>query len=295
MGLNRGATATSVILALTLATAGCTDDDDTTAQPKASATASASAIQDSTTSGAPNRVDVGGRSLQVDCQGSGGPIVVLEAGLTGDLRTWDRVVPRLPTDATVCAYDRANVGASDPAPTPRTASDAAADLEAVLEAVGAGPYVLVGFSFGGLIVQLFAAEHPDDVAGIVLVESNHPDETRQFEEHLTPTQIAEDREQAQANPEGIDVFGSFDEVRAAGTLPAVPLVVVTSTAAGDWPPGWDPAVFDKLRSEQQTDLAQRVPGGTQVFAQGSGHDVPADRPDIVADAIRTVLDRYRAA
>jgi hypothetical protein len=69
----------------------------------------------------------------------------------------------------------------------------------------------------------------------------------------------------------------------------VPLVVITATSSDGWPPGWDPQLFDQLRAEQQADLATRVPGGQQVSANGSGHDVPHDRPDVVVDAINHVL------
>ncbi|MBA2769748.1 MAG: alpha/beta fold hydrolase [Sporichthyaceae bacterium] len=81
----------------------------------------------------------------LDCRGSGSPTVVLEAGLTGDLRTWERVVPDVKKQTRVCAYDRANIGRSEPAPTPRTAADLVQDLDTLLKAAGEKPpYVLVG-------------------------------------------------------------------------------------------------------------------------------------------------------
>jgi hypothetical protein len=66
-------------------------------------------------------------------------------------------------------------------------------------------------------------------------------------------------------------------------------VVVTATRGEGWPPGWDPEVFDRLRAEQQADLAGLLPGSIQVFAEGSGHHVPSERPDVVVDAIALVL------
>jgi pimeloyl-ACP methyl ester carboxylesterase len=200
-------------------------------------------------------------------------------------------MPAVQKETRVCAYDRANVGKSGPAPRPRTAADVVQDLHSLLAASGENPpYVLTGFSFGGLTMQLFAAEHPDDVAGLVLVESNHPDEVKQFEAHLTAEQIAEDRQAVSQNPEGIDVFTSVDQVAAKQKLPSVPLVVVTAGKSDGWPPDWDAELFDRLRAEQQADLATRVPGGRQVVAKESGHEVPVQQPQIIVDAISMVLD-----
>jgi pimeloyl-ACP methyl ester carboxylesterase len=239
----------------------------------------------------PGLVDIGERSLFLDCRGSGSPTVVLEAGLTGDLRTWENVMPVVQKETRVCAYDRANIGRSEPAPTPRTAADVVADLHALLAAAGEKPpYLLTGFSFGGLTTQLFAQKYPEDVAGLVLVESNHPDEVEQFEAHLTPDQIAQDRQAVSENSEGIDVFESMRQVGAKQGLPSVPLVVVTAGKSEGWPPGWDPQLFDRLRAQQQADLASLVPGGRQIIAKDSGHDVPAQQPQAIVDAIKTVLD-----
>jgi pimeloyl-ACP methyl ester carboxylesterase len=223
-------------------------------------------------------VDVGGRSLHLTCVGSGAPTVVLENGLDGEESTWTDVVRAVKADSRVCTYSRANIPPSDPREGKHTAADSAADLDAMLRAAGEkGPYVIVGFSFGGLITQVYAAQHPEQVAGLVLVESNHPDEADEFEKHLTPEQISEDRTAANANSEGIDVFASFRDAQRAGALPDVPLVVVTGTS-NEWPPGWDPKVFDRLRAQEQKDLAASVSGGTQVMADRSGHDVPHDQP-----------------
>lgn len=235
-------------------------------------------------------VDVGGRQLHLVCDGSGGPTVILEAGLTGDNRTWDAILPEVASKTRVCAYDRANIEPSDSAPTPRTARDAVADLHAL---VAAGkldpPYVLVGFSFGGLLSQLYASTFPDDVAGLVLIESNHPDEVQQFEAELTPVQIKKDRQEARANPEGVDLYASFEQVQDAPELPDRPLVVITAGKPADWPPGWDAEIFNRLRAAQQKDLVDRVSDGTQVIAEKSAHDVPASDPQTVVQGIEAVL------
>ncbi len=274
----RRRTFAAVAMACTVLLAGCSGDGG-----KASKERAPESPKD-------RMVDVGGRSLHLTCVGSGAPTVVMENGLDGDESTWSDVVPKVKTDSRVCTYSRANVPPSDPREGKHTAADSVADLRQALKAAGeADPYVLVGFSFGGLITQIYAAKHPDEVAGLVLVESNHPDEPDQFEKHLDPEQIAEDRNMANANSEGVDVFASFDEAQRAGAIPDVPLVVVTATRSEGWPPGWDPKIFERLRAQQQHDLATSVPGGTQVMADQSGHDVPHEQPEIVVSAISKVI------
>ena len=239
-------------------------------------------------------MDVGDRSIFLECKGSGSPTVVLEAGLTGDSRTWERVAPTIADKTRVCAYDRANIGRSDAAPTPRTAQDMVADLHAALRAAGErSPCVLVGFSFGGLVSQLYASTYPSEVAGIVLVESSHPDEVDVFQSHLTEAQVAEDRAAIQDNPEGVDVLASFAQAQVAVDLPAVPLVVVSAARSDGWPPDWDAELFDRLRTQQQRQRAALAPGGQRVIADDSGHNVPFEQPEAVIAAIVTVVTKSR--
>ena len=235
-------------------------------------------------------VEIGDRSLWLECSGEGAPTVILESGLGGDHRTWEQVQPQLAAASRVCVYDRAGVADSDEAQGPRTAADAVDDLAVLLEAAAIEPpYVLVGFSFGGAITQLFASTHPDAVAGLVLVESSHPLEAEQFEAHLTPEQIEADRAFVLDNPEGMDPYASFEELQAAGRLPEVPLVVVTAGISEGWPPDWDAETFDALRADQQADLATFTPQGHQVIAEDSAHHVPSQQPSVIIEAVESVL------
>ena len=292
-----GLRSAATLVATALVVASCATDP---AAPSSEVTATSSLPASSFSSVSPSvstpegavgqTVDIGGRELYIECQGTGPPTVVLEAGLTGDHRTWGQVAPQLADSARVCAYDRANVPPSDPAPGPRTAADAVDDLEALLtEAEIEGPIVLVGFSMGGLISQLYAATHPDDIAAMVLVESNHPDEADEFEAELTPEQIEEDRAFVLDNSEELDPYASFEEAQAAGDLPDVPLIVITAGRSEGWPPGWDPETFDALRAAQQADLVTRVTNGCQMIADNSAHDVPSQQPEIIVTAVDSVL------
>src|SRR3954451_15791966 len=117
-------------------------------------------------------VDVGGFRLHIDCVGTGSPTVVLDAGLGGSSLDWSLVQSELGRSTRVCAYDRAGMGWSDPGPQPRTPGQIARELHTLLTNAGiAGPYVLVGHSLAGKNVRLFALQHPDQVAGMVLVDA----------------------------------------------------------------------------------------------------------------------------
>jgi pimeloyl-ACP methyl ester carboxylesterase len=126
---------------------------------------------------APGRmVDIGGYRLHYMCEGHGGPTVILEGGLGDPGISWAAVMPGVAEFTRVCTYDRAGSGWSEPSPGPRTAQAMVDELRKLLSAADiAGPYVLVGQSFGGLVARLFAATHGEEVAGLVLVDPAHED------------------------------------------------------------------------------------------------------------------------
>jgi pimeloyl-ACP methyl ester carboxylesterase len=138
-----------------------------------------------TISAAPGRlIDVGGRRLHLYCTGSGGPTVILEAGsASGFYSYWD-LQPRIPFRT--CSYDRAGMGFSDPRPGRRISAEIAADLHELLARAGEKPpFVLVGHSLGGQFVRKYAELYPDEVKGMVLLDSVHEDE-----EQLRPADVA---------------------------------------------------------------------------------------------------------
>jgi pimeloyl-ACP methyl ester carboxylesterase len=118
-------------------------------------------------------VDVGGRRLYVHCTGSGGPTVVLVSGLAEASTYWGGwIAPAVAQKTTVCVYDRAGQGWSDPPVSPQDGVAVATDLHALLDhAQIPGPYVLVGHSTGGAYIRVFAARYPDQVAGMVFLDS----------------------------------------------------------------------------------------------------------------------------
>lgn len=127
-------------------------------------------------------IDIGGRKLNIYCIGKGSPTVILDGGLGSDITEWRFVQPEIAKTTQVCAYDRAGNGFSDPAPLPRDAKALAADLSSLLRAAKVGgPYVVVGQSLAGLHIRLFADEHPDEVAGMVLVDPSFEHQLQRYE------------------------------------------------------------------------------------------------------------------
>ncbi|HEY6072332.1 MAG TPA: alpha/beta hydrolase, partial [Anaerolineales bacterium] len=127
-------------------------------------------------------VDVGGYRLHIYCTGAqidGSPTVILEQGLGGPSPAWAWIQPEIAKVTRVCAYDRAGVGWSDPAPkgTKRDGLQIARELQTLLQKANIpGPYVIAGHSLGGLYALVYAHQYPEDVAGLVLLDSSSPDQ-----------------------------------------------------------------------------------------------------------------------
>lgn len=266
----------------------------------------------------------GQRRLYIECIGSGTPTVVFEAG-AGDLAdVWSltpfgpgrAVLPAVAEFTRVCAYDRPGTyllpdqfSRSDPAPMPQRASDAVNDLRALLQAAGVpGPYILVGHSFGGMIMRLYATTDPDDVAGLVSIDAQNEDFIAAYKEFLTPAQY----EAAVLNPgpppgledyaayERLDLVASAAELRQAQQdTPLRPLPLVVLSHSRDlpnpfgFPDDWPIEALERAFQASQDMLAALVPGARHVVAALSGHYIQLDQPDLVTGEIRRLVDEAR--
>src|SRR4028118_983787 len=189
-------------------------------------------------------VDVGGYRLAFHCVGEGTPTVVLETGLGAPSEYWAPVQQEIASLTRVCRFDRAGRGSSDPAPTtPRTCADMVADLRALLRNASIpAPYILVGNSVGGMNARLYAYQHPEEVAGLVLVDGSHQDQFTRLGEALPePEPDSPDphkgfydfwtgggwRDPA-SNPENVDFVGSREQLRAIHAVGDLPVVVLAS-------------------------------------------------------------------
>jgi pimeloyl-ACP methyl ester carboxylesterase len=126
-------------------------------------------------------IDIGGYRLHTHVEGEGTPTVILDAGAGGIGLSWELVRPAIAKVTRVVTYDRAGLGWSDPSPYPRDASTMALELHTMLvNANVSGPYILVGHSLGGPVARHFAAKYPNEVAGLVMVDSAHEQQMKYF-------------------------------------------------------------------------------------------------------------------
>lgn len=163
-----------------------------------------------------------GRRLSGLLSGEGQVTVVLEAGLGGTIEDWARVQPEVAKFARVFSYDRAGLGQSEKAPTPRTCEDFTADLRGLLQAAGLKPpYILVAHSWSGLNARWHASRYPQEIAGMILVDAAHEDRYEHFEKVLPAERIQRMWDfvrDPSRNDEGIDRVASMEQVRQSRGL-----------------------------------------------------------------------------
>jgi pimeloyl-ACP methyl ester carboxylesterase len=251
-------------------------------------------------SGTGRLVDIGGRKLYLECVGSGSPTVLLEAGFGSPSKAWVDVQEALGRTSRTCAYDRAGTGTSVGTPGVHDAADEIRDLEKLLAAARVEPpYVLVGHSYGGLLVRLFAQAHPDDTAGVVLVDAMGRDQTRR-ELAAWPPSVASQIRRDIAEPvvENVDLRAGERAAARIRSLGDAPLAVVTAgrheAELRDLPRGLRTRL-DRLWTTMQDELAALSPDRLHVVALRSGHFVQRldGQPGVVVRAVRTVVDAAR--
>jgi pimeloyl-ACP methyl ester carboxylesterase len=272
-------------------------------------------------------VDIGGRSLYMECRGRGSPTVILEAGFRSRADYWtdDLIQPDAPRTmvfpgvaafSRVCAYDRPGTttfidgtllpSRSDPVSMPRTALESVHDLHALLQAAMApGPYVLVGHSYGGMFARLYASTYPSEVVGMVLVDAF----SEGLEDQMTPDQWTAYEELFQPVPEALagyedleftDLDTSASQVReatAVSPLRPQPLVVLSRGQAmempADLPGGLTGEGLEHAWSVEQDRLAALLPDAKHVIAHESEHYIQLQQPELVIAAVREVVEAVR--
>ena len=239
-------------------------------------------------------IKIGSRRLYYSCMGRGIPRVIIESGIGDTSDSWTHIQTAVSTFTRVLIYDRAGMGQSDVPPHPRTCQDMVDDLSALLKGARIDPpYVLVGHSFGGLLVRLFASQCPQNVAGMVLVDASHEDRTEGFEKVLSPELIARNRAylaDPSKNPEFVDRIPSEKQVREAQRMFDFPILVLTRGLPDEPDPVW-PAELQRVECDLQREYLKLSPKSSQVIAEKSGHEIQKDQPELVVHAIQKVMGR----
>ncbi len=263
-------------------------------------------------------VDVGGFRLHLRCQGEGSPVVVLDTGIGETYRTWGSVMEEVSRETRVCGYDRAGYGESEAGPMPRSARQVNTELATLLEQAAAGvsgrpPYVLVGHSLGALHSLVFAADHPDLVAGLVIIDpppigflsgERFPELGQLFQRQIEDVSRAarearESGEEAQAlfyetlaSEQEMLATESLEQLLQISDLGSLPLVVISSETP-NFLFGEEAEAFQAYWIESNEEVAALSTDSKFVLAEGSGHHVHLDAPGLLIGLIREMVSTLR--
>lgn len=260
-----------------------------------------------------------GRDLYIECRGQGEPTVLFESGFGNNAVAWTDggVFQAVSGFTRACVYDRPGTSYDDsfsrstPVEGARTADDVVDDLEALIAGSGErGPFVLVAHSLGGIFTELYASRHPDDVAGLVLVDTSNehhveyygevtPPEFRHVlysQEDLAPALLEIDPNFEHYRMD--ETFGQLRDALAVSPIRPMPIFVLSHGIAikdqgGALPEGFPGDEWEEIAQRIQLENAALAPGSKRVIASKSGHYIQVDEPQLVIDATREVVDAVR--
>lgn len=265
-------------------------------------------------------VELGGYKLHLNCSGEGSPTVVLESAFGGSSLDWEKVQAPAAQITRVCSYDRAGFGWSDPGPKSRDSKSIAQELHDLLDKGGIpGPYILAAHSLGGFHIRMFVAQYPSEVVGMIFLDASHEDQfgwktTTHWDvptpEDLPPPKRFPDMKRTADAAALVDAMSqqtkwkqaidlenraiseSVTQLRAAGALPNVPLLVLSAGAERPLEAFWTER---ELRHHQlQAKLVALSPRATQIRVPESEHFIHLDRPDLVVESIGRLASLSRA-
>jgi len=261
-------------------------------------------------------VDIGTHRLHIYCTGNKSPSVIIDSGLGGFSLEWWQIQKTLAGQIRICSYDRAGYGWSDPGPMPRTTKQIAKELRLLLRnAHIPGPYILVGHSFGGFNIRYFASQNPDLVAGMILIDSSHPEQFDRFPaarpgpkikrpnsiNYTITRPVISDNYPGQVKALGYRLMASSkacatyiqesrsfrlsgEQVLAEDHLPDVPLTIL-SRGKRVWPEGDLGDKLEMIWDDLQDELASLSSQSLHLSAQQSGHLIHHDQPELVTLSI----------
>ena len=262
-------------------------------------------------------IDIGDYRLHLYCAGTGGPTVVLEHGHQSTYLDWYRVQPQLAKFTRACSYDRAGYGWSEQSPKPRVPSVMADELHKVLSAAGEKPpYILVGHSYGAVNAVMFAHKFPEEVAGLVLVDGSHPKALERLPlrnriwlramQFTSPFGLPRWRRwcgggapETAAEKAALNCRPSFYEtiIRENRGMPQAAVEMHGISSLGNLPLvviARDPAMgrdsqAEVRHNEMEREFTKLSTNSRFMVAQRSAHDIPLARPDVIVDAVQSLL------
>lgn len=252
--------------------------------------------------------NIGGRSLAYEVKGEGKPTVILETGLQAESDAWETVFGTVSQFTRVLRYDRAGRGHSDAGPLPRTAINTAEDLYQLLKVLEISePCLLVGQSFGSMVIRAFTHFHAEQTCGVILVDPTHEAQFQIISKALppitanTPENIRkmhwfwkEGFKSPKNNQEQIDFPTSCTQIQAFQCMGDIPLIVLSG---GESMQGF---AEDRETQEQlqalQFKLHEQLSGlsshSKHVVVDGCGHFVQKDRPEAIIQAIQEISQGF---
>ncbi|QCZ92139.1 alpha/beta hydrolase [Salinimonas iocasae] len=264
-------------------------------------------------------IEVGGYSLYTEESGTGRVNVIFDSGMGDDLSVWKKVSDEVSKFARVITYDRAGLGWSDESPKERTSEEIVHELHSMLDKKKfTGPIILVGHSFGGVNMQQYALKYPDDIAGLVLIDSAHESQIDEMPEpsfiqkylfkfgmwaapvglprlylsNSNPEEKAKKsttKHQYTSLDEAQSFHQSLNQLQALKpNFGNLPLVVIARNKPSSEQPASDTRNY--VWAELQENIATRSSNSTIIFTRERQHSIHKSQPDIVVTAIRSLVD-----
>lgn len=232
------------------------------------------------------KIDIGGYSLYTNCCGKGTPTVIFESGLGEGNGIWAYIKQQISPITRTFSYDRAGIGISDKSNLERTSLNEVYELHTLLKNTKVkGPYIIVAHSIGGYNARLFAGTYPNEVAGIVFVDCSHENQY----DNMSQEEIETRKKQLVGCPEqNLDELiissNQVKEIRKKDSLRNIPITVLTAedtlTVVSSW-------------ADFQNDLASLSNNSKHAIVEGSGHMMQYDKPQVIIDAIKDMINEVR--
>lgn len=220
-------------------------------------------------------------------ENNGKPTIVMDAGYGGDSKVWDPIISDISMPTEVLIYDRAGLGKSEKSSNPRTSREIVKELNELLNKAKINrPYILVGHSFGGLNMRLYATEFPKEVAGLILVDSTPEEYIEKFLPSMSKEFQKAYYKQFVYESNYDEFLESFKQIKESRRQLNVPLIVLSAGKKDHYS-----RKSQELWNEMQKEIFEISSHSELIIAENSAHYVQNDEPDLVIDAIERMIEK----